>query len=351
MNRLRLLALAVFLAVISSCRDEDLNPVPDYETSVHAWGRFNSNSPRNFVFADPSKEITIDFQWNSIDGLNKVTKIEFFYFFDEAYTDAENNQRLARHAGRFLDANGGGKLFKTLQGADIPANRTDISFTVKQDDIYQLFKDATFKYDGVNAVPVFNNPAKPDRSPSSPFVKGDAFEVSWILYTEDGRKFDFWSRSICSEEFTRSSCTVKWGVVCASALAGTFDYVQTEMVGGAGVPMPIPAEITGTVTWTQELDANNNPILGSYKTSDLSFGHFPQVWNDNPANAANGSARVKDACNTLSTSGTDQYGDSYSYSVVGRNGAELSIRWINTYGDGGLVKLTRQDGMNWPPLK
>jgi hypothetical protein len=349
MNRIKLLALTVFLAALAGCRDESLNPVPDYETSLHGWGRFESTSPRSFVFADPATAVNIQYQWNSIDGLTKVSKIEFYAFFDEAYVDSEGNSRLARHAGRFLDANGGGKLLKTLEGGNIPANRTDIAFTVTQDDLYQLFKDVKFKYDGTNEVAVFNNPAKPDRSPSSPFVKGDQFEVSWVIYGEDGRKFDFWSESICSQEFPKSSCTVGWNVVCASDLGGEFDYVQTEMAGGAGVPMPIPAQITGTVTWTQEVDAANKPILGSYKTTDLSFGHFPQVWNDNPALTAN--ARVKDACNTLSASGPDQYGDTYTYSVQSINGTKMTLKWVNTYGDGGTVELTRKDGKNWPPLK
>lgn len=351
MNRVKLLALAVLLAVVSGCRDEDLNPVKDYETAIHGWGRFDDSSPRNFVFGDASTQINIKYQWNSIDGLNKVSKIEFYAFFDEAYTDSEGNSRLARHVGRFLDANGGGVLFKTLEGAAIPANRTDVNFTVGQSDLYNLFKDLKFDYNNGNGeVPVFNNPVKPDRSPDNPFVKGDAFEISWIIYGEDGRKFDFWSESICSEEFPKSSCSVKFGVVCISELAGEFDYVQTDMVkGNGGGGDPYPGETSGTISWTKTLDANGNPVLGSYDTPDLSFGQFAFVWGDSPA--TNGAAKVKDACNTISTSGTDQYGDSYSYSVLSVNGPELTIRWVNTYGDAGTVKLTRKDGADWPPLK
>jgi hypothetical protein len=347
MNRYKLLFLATILAIVSGCRDEDLNPVPDYETAVHGWGRTAAGSPKNFVFQDVSKELEIAFQWNSIDGLNKVSKVEFYIFFDEAYTDTEGNPRIARHGGRFLDANGGGKLFKTLQGSELGANRTDIKFKVKQDDIYQLYKDVKFKYDGSTETPVFNNPVKPERTPGAPFIKGDAFEISWVIYTEDGRKFDYWSDSICSEEFPNSSCSVKWAVVCVSELAGEFDYVQTEMVkGGSG---PFPGETTGTVTWTKELDANGNAVLGAYIPSDLSFGQFAFVWGDDPAKSAG--SRVKDACNTLSTSGTDQYGDSYTYSIQSINGPKMILKWVNTYGDGGTVELTRKDGADWPPLK
>ena len=350
MNRFKLLFAALVLAVLSSCRDESLNPVPDYETAVHGWGRFQSTSARNFVFAEPGTSLSVDFRWNAIDGINKVSKIEFYQYFDESYVDAEGNNRLARHGGRFQDANAGGKLFKVVEGSAVPGNRSDISFSISQADIYNLYKEAKFKYDGSTEVAVFNNPAKPDRSPESPFVKGDQFELSWIIYTEDGRKFDYWSDSICSEEFPQSSCTVKFGVVCASDLAGELDYVQTEMVkgDGSGGGAAAPGTLTGTIAWTQEMGPAG-PILGSYLTPDLSFGHYEAVWNDSPAYSA--SARVKDACNALSTAGTDQYSDTYTYNVLSVIGPKLTIRWNNTYGDAGTVELTRKDGRDWPPLK
>jgi hypothetical protein len=354
MNRFKIFALTTLIALLGGCRDESTIPVPDAESAVHGWGRFEGTSPRNFVFGNAGTEITILFQWNSIDAKTKVNKIEFFAYFDESYVDSENNPRIARHGGRYLDANGGGKLFKTLTGSEIPANRTDITFKVKQSDIYNLYKDATFKYDGKTDTKVFANPVKPDRTAATPMIKGDAIEIGWILYTEDGRKFDFWSASICSTEFPKSSCTVGFGVVCTSDLAGKLDYVSNEFVKGDGAGKPtsnVAGEVKGTETWTQELDAASKPVIGSYVPTDLSFGHYGFVWKDDPAIDKDKKARIKDACNTLFISGTDQYGETWKVSVLKIDGKALTLRWSNTYNDAATTVLTRQDGKNWPALK
>lgn len=351
MNRIKLLVLALIMVAFAGCRDEDLNPIPVYETAVHGWGRFDAASARNFVYADVSKNIDIQFQWNAIDGIQSVNKIEFYAFFDEAYKDPDGNDRIARHAGQFLAANGGGKPFKTVQGSDIPANRTDMKFSVTQTDLYKLFKDAKFNY-GKGEVPVYANPDRVDRTAATPFVSGDQLEVSWILYTNDGRKFDFWSRSICSEEFPKSSCSVKWGVVCVSDLAGEFDYVHTDVIKGEdnGTGSPFPGVFTGTIKWVQD-SAAGKPILGQYRTSDLSFGQYDFAWDDDPAASATNPPKVTDACNFLGTKGTDQYGFAYTYKVLKVEGKDLTIRWTNPYGDAGTVKLTRKDGKDWPALK
>lgn len=354
MKNIKLLFLAaIMLAIYAGCRDEDTNPIPEPESAVHGWGRLNASSPKNFVYADPSKEMTIDFQWNSIDGSNQVSKVEFFAFFDETYADKENNERVARHAGRFLDANGAGKAFKTLEGSSLPANRKDATFKVTQADLYNLFKDTEFDY-GNGKIKVFSNPAKPDRTAATPFVKGDAFEISWKIYTADGRVFDFWSRSICAEEFTRSSCTVKWAVVCASEIAGEVTYEQTDMVKGkgGGAGDPAPGTINGSFKIVQD-SASGKPILGVYRIPDFSFGHFAFVWQDDPAfnTKAGKYPRLVDACNSVSTQGSDQYDDTYTFKVLSVAGADLTIRWNNTWGDAGTVKMTRKDGKNWPPLK
>ncbi|MBL7791844.1 MAG: hypothetical protein JNK77_05960 [Saprospiraceae bacterium] len=340
MKKLKIFYLALAAALLlpfSSCKDEDTNPVPDYETAVHGYGKLTANSAGNFQLGDQSKVINMDFQWVSIDSKNTVTRIEIYITYTEGYEDQEGNPRVANH---------GTKLYKLYEGGQVPANRTNLNFSIAQADVYNLFKEAAFDYgDGAGSVSVFS---KSPRTLADPFYSVDKFSVSWALTTADGRYFDSWSDSICGEFETYHgstpnnggfNCFYDWTVICVSDLAGTFDYVANNFVQGGGGP--VAGEVTGEVTWAVE-----SP--GKYTTTDASFGQFGFVWGDNPAV---GTIRITDACNDISLSGGDQYGDSYTYTFRNRNGASITIDWVNTYGDGGTAVLTRRDGKNWPDLK
>lgn len=157
---------------------------------------------------------------------------------------------------------------------------------------------------------------------------------------EDGTVFTF-------SDFTgdlnnpgqRQAMQFSINLICPSDLAGTFDFVHTNQVTGPGGGPCAETPLTGTVTWT-EIGA------GQYSTSDGSFGLFPNCWADTPVTGVT----INDSCDLLSVSGVDQYGDSYSYEIVSIDGPTMTINWVNTYGDGGTVELTRQDGKNWPQL-
>jgi len=125
---------------------------------------------------------------------------------------------------------------------------------------------------------------------------------------------------------------------CTSALEGTFNYLSTNMVRGGNNAGPCGDVVSGTVTWT---DLGG----GLYSTTDFSFGQFSACWSDNPA--VSPSSLIIDDCGNLSTSGTDQYGDTYNYLVTSVVGPVMTIIWTNTFGDGGTVQLTRQDNLDW----
>ena len=140
-------------------------------------------------------------------------------------------------------------------------------------------------------------------------------------------------------------------LVCESALNGTLSYVHTNLLAGAGGPgTGVPhstTELTGTVEW-QAVDG----ATGSYLTSDASFGLFPDLGYDAQSSIDGvGTVAIGDACNIISVSGADQYGDSYTYTIDAVDGVNLTITWENTWGDGGTVVLTRDDGTDWPALK
>jgi hypothetical protein len=100
--------------------------------------------------------------------------------------------------------------------------------------------------------------------------------------------------------------------------------------------------VTGTVTWTS-LGG------GTYLTSDLGFGQYgTSCWGDSPATSAG--AKFVDACGLITSGGTDQYGLIYIWTITGVSGPELSLSWVNDYGDSGDVVLTREGGADWPAL-
>ncbi|MBL7872003.1 MAG: hypothetical protein JNM78_10355 [Cyclobacteriaceae bacterium] len=325
-NKIILICAGLLIGFIS-CKDDSLQIVPDWETGVNTYATRQTGSSASFVNGSPATPLNLNFRWISIDGANTVTKIEFFLTFDEGYVDVDNNPALAKHGGS------AGKLFKTIEGAAVPANRADVGVTITQNDVYQLYKNNKYNYCGTE-VDVFSNTLKPARTPSSPFLAGDVFSLKWIVYTADGRKFDSWSPSVCNE-FPGSNCKYAWGVVCDSNLGGTYNYSTTSMFR-AGAPFAGNPTGSGTATEGSE---------GSYTLTDFSFGVFAAAYGDSPAL---GSLRLSDACDFLSIKGTDQYGDSYTITVMSVTSTVLTIKWVNTYGDGGTTTLTRSDSKTWP---
>lgn len=207
MNKLKFsiyFLLAALVIPFTGCEDEDLNPVLEPETAVHGFARVKQGSPANFVYGDNSSAINVELQWISIDQLNSVTKMDIFVDWREGYIDAEGNPRTAAH---------GTKLVRSIEGSNVPANRTYASFAISAKELFEAFKDATFDYgDGKGKVPVFNNTFKPDRNENARFITDDSFTLTWAFTTADGRYFDSWSDSVCSE-FPGANCDVKWKVV------------------------------------------------------------------------------------------------------------------------------------------
>lgn len=211
------LTLGALLAAVTSCKDDSLVVVPEWESAVHGLGVFNeATDDVNFIKGDPSVDLSFDLSWNSIDKKNEVTKIDIFVVFNESYTDPEGIPKTAKHGGDQ------GKLLLTLEGAEVPANKEVTTFNVSQADVYAIYTGATWDYDGVPgtpASPVWGaGSIRPDRNTADyKFVDGDSFQLRWAFTTADGRVFDKWSPSVCNE-FPGASCVVGWAAVCAQTI-------------------------------------------------------------------------------------------------------------------------------------
>lgn len=241
------LILAGLIGLVTSCKDDSLVLVPEWESAVHGLGEVTSANS-DFLYNDPAQGIDVDLQWISIDRKLTVTRIDVYALFNENYIDQEGNPKVASHGGAQ------GKLLATFQGNAVPANRTPVSLSVTQEDLYELYDDATFDYDGPGgnpAVSVFTY--KPQRNATQRFMWDDAIKLRWEFTTDDGRVFSNWGISVCTE-FPGANCSVDFGVVCATdienpgANGGQYELAMTDTYGDGWNGAAIKVIIDGVAT-------------------------------------------------------------------------------------------------------
>lgn len=170
---------------------------------------------------------------------------------------------------------------------------------------------------------------------------GDVFEFRLVLNDKLGRSFSTnnVTTNVAGAPFYASPFQYRVSVVCPSDLAGTYEFTQTNMKSIYGA---CAGAITGTTTWTP---VSGSP--GAYAITDGTFGFwdcYGDSWDD-------GTVRINDACETLSMSGTDKYGVSYSMNVVSSTATELVFTWVNGDGETGRVTVKSNPDKPWPELK
>jgi hypothetical protein len=141
-------------------------------------------------------------------------------------------------------------------------------------------------------------------------------------------------------------CSGKATVTAQGGAAATWD-------GNAGMVWE------GPVTFVrQQLNPNDD---GEYVIStqngaadpldDISFGaYYAGYATDAQGSLPNGDLRLRDIDNKLSITGASQWGEVFSIENIVVDGATLSFKWTNDYGEGAEIVLTRDDGEDWPPL-
>ncbi len=201
MKKILIYSLSLALFVLVGCRDESLNPLPGWEPAVHGFGVFDVAATSKAGLTNPyvknlplkgqdAATATVPFKirWVSLDNKLSVAKIDLYLEMIEYYKDADGNDK---------QASLGVKLVKSIGSP--AANRQWNSFTISGTEAYNLFKDATVKYDKVNAVKVFANPD--NKRPTGQWFNGsEDFVVTWVLTTTDGLVFKkFEEGSICGD--------------------------------------------------------------------------------------------------------------------------------------------------------
>jgi hypothetical protein len=223
--RIFTLILASVVFVITSCKDESLVLIPEWETAVHGLAEVTSANT-DFQYNTPSEPIDIDLQWISIDQKLTVTKIEVFVVFNENYVDSDGNPAVASHGGAT------GRSYAVFEGSNVPANRVPKSISITQDAVYTLYQDATFDY-GNGTTNVFTNPDNGNRDAQHHFMWNDDLTVRWEYTTDDGRIFKKWAVSVCTE-FPGANCQIDFTVVCATSIPnpqGTWKFDMVDVYG------------------------------------------------------------------------------------------------------------------------
>ena len=161
---------------------------------------------------------------------------------------------------------------------------------------------------------------------------------------------------------TTTSFSINTVTTFKSALAGLCSGKATVTAqGGAATAWDGNAGMVweGPVTFVrQQLNPNDD---GEYVIStqngaadpldDISFGaYYAGYATDAKGNLPNGDLRLRDIDNKLSITGASQWGEVFSIENIVVDGATLSFKWTNDYGEGAEIVLTRDDGEDWPPL-
>ena len=161
---------------------------------------------------------------------------------------------------------------------------------------------------------------------------------------------------------TTTSFSINTVTTFKSALAGLCSGKATVTAqGGAATAWDGNAGMVweGPVTFVrQQLNPNDD---GEYVIStqngaadpldDISFGaYYAGYATDAQGSLPNGDLRLRDIDNKLSITGASQLGEVFSIENIVVDGATLSFKWTNDYGEGAEIVLTRDDGEDWPPL-
>lgn len=149
---------------------------------------------------------------------------------------------------------------------------------------------------------------------------------------------DLWSYTfkftLNDGSFLTKSTGTKLTFLCPSALAGTFDVVSNPWCG---------TPITMEATWVEVGD-------GVYETADFVYGAYVACY-DGWGVTPDGSLKINDVCNLVFPTGLSQWDEVYIFSNGVTAGSSFSFDWVNDFGEAGSVTLTRQDGVDWPPLR
>ena len=300
--------LASALIFLSSCRDfvEPNVPYKDFDTGAYLRTIARTSTTFNFFNLGASK-FALTLEAVDIEDGKTVETVEI----------RVRHRRLIPGVGLNYTPQSD-VVVKTLQASDFQPNAES------------RFLRASFEVTAAQAIAAVGLTA-------AQIEGGDVFEFRLVLNDKFGRRFssDNVTTNIAGAPFYASPFQYPVSVICPSDLAGTYQFDHLETFCGK--------TFSGSTTWTA---IASSP--GSYSVSDGTFGSWQACY---PDSWGNGNVRINDACGTMTMTGTDKYGDSYSLTFKSVTPEVFTFEWRNTYGEFGTVAIKSNSGKPWPALK
>lgn len=306
------ISVFVFALTFIGC-DSDNTTVEDvYDKTVNgAWLRTVKINSSSFNLFDTSSSFSVTIEAQDNERGKLLSQVNTFVTFKDNTDDGVDNSKTEVALGTVPAANFTESQF----------NLPTTTITVTLNEVLSSLGLTQNQYNG-----------------------GDVFSIRLEIVLTDGRTYS--SSNVNGNVaalggFYSSPYIYSAALVCPTNLEGTHSYVSTNFSAITGT-CPTTS-VTGTVTWT-------NLGGGKYETSDLGFGQYQSTcWGDSPA-FKSGASTFVDACNQITSGGTDQYGLIYTWTITKVEGTQLFMSWVNDYDDSGDVILTREGNIDWPPL-
>lgn len=292
--------LGAFLLMVTSCADEDLQPIVTFDqTTIGGYPRLveSGNTLINLFDVDGSQfDYTVEFV-DLEDG-----ELVAEYVLELTYED--NNPDNG-------DASAGPIEFRRFSQSDFTTNENgyrEISVSISASDL-------------LTAVGTTADALEP----------GDEFDFDGRVIMTDGAEY--------GDENS--------GPPITGALRGYFDFTM---------PANCPSDLTGTYeVTTTDIWCGADPVTtdveivalggGSYEFDDWAFGAYGPCYG---GGSAGGDLNFQEVCAVVSFTGfTDSFEDTWTYDSS-IDGDEWTIAWENTYGESGTSVIKYPGGADWP---
>lgn len=148
-----------------------------------------------------------------------------------------------------------------------------------------------------------------------------------------------------------NNSTFNIGVSCPSNLAGGYTATATGTNQSAGIGWDDCGSSWSGELIIQEAGSGVYDILTEGPAGDFwvdaSLGAYYACYGtDAEGSLPGGNVQITDVCGQLAFIGQSQWGETFSFADVAVSGNDLTLTWVNDYGEGAVVVITSDNG--WP---